>query len=266
MDRSAVSFTEPSTVSPNLDLEAADLSALEQWAASLEMAALRQVYLAQNELVYAHDFVPRWLVADLHEEARVLEPNAVRKVLPGYKKSGSVSAHVIADAAPQIIGLYRSDVFRRVIERVVGRRLELCPPSDAHACALYYYTERGDHIGWHYDASHYQGERFTVLISLADDSTARLLGQLYRGDPDREVEPLALATPPGTCVIFNGDRLYHSVSPIGEGERRVVLSLEYVTNPHMGRWQQLIAGIKDAVAYFGFRQWFASRSKRRPSG
>jgi hypothetical protein len=31
-----------------------------------------------------------------------------------------------------------------------------CPPEDPHSHALYYYTEPGDHIGYHYDSSFYK--------------------------------------------------------------------------------------------------------------
>jgi hypothetical protein len=51
-------------------------------------------------------------------------------------------------------------------------------------------------------------------------------------------------------VIFNGDRLWHAVTPLGE--ERIVLTMEYVTNPEMGRFKRLISTMKDALADFGF--------------
>ena len=36
---------------------------------------------------------------------------------------------------------------------------------------LYYYTEAGDHIGYHYDTSYYKGSRYTILMGLVDKST-----------------------------------------------------------------------------------------------
>jgi hypothetical protein len=32
-----------------------------------------------------------------------------------------------------------------------------------------------------------------------------------------------LVTPPGSMVIFNGNTLWHAVTPLGEGEERSVL-------------------------------------------
>jgi hypothetical protein len=238
-------------------------SRIASWVEGCDIERLHADYEAQNELAFAPDLMPRDLLGELHADARELEARVQRKYLPRFKKSGSVSFHDLLAEAPAVIGLYRSPAFIDLIARIVGRPLVTCPEADAHACALYYYTEPGDHIGWHYDTSHYRGERFTVLIALADDSSARLLGKLWKGVPDREVVDLALATLPGTCVVFNGDKLYHAVSPIGPGERRVMLSLEYVTDRSMGRWGRFVSSLKDAVAYFGFRQWLFRRRRAR---
>jgi hypothetical protein len=50
----------------------------------------------------------------------------------------------------------------------VQAKLSLCPENDPHSCALYYYTEPGDHIGFHYDTSYYKGARYTILMGLVD--------------------------------------------------------------------------------------------------
>jgi hypothetical protein len=121
---------------------------------------------------------------------------------------------------------------------------------------LYYYTEPGDHIQYHYDTSYYQGKRYTVLIGLVDRSSSRLEYQLYRDNPQREVETHSLALTPGTLVLFNGDKLYHRVTPLGENEQRIALTLEYVTDPHMSRLNRFVSNMKDAIAYFGFSQVF----------
>ena len=51
-----------------------------------------------------------------------------------------------------------------------------------------------------------------------------------------------------------------SITPLGEGEERVSLTLEYVTDPSMHPVKRLFSNLKDAVAYFGFRAVF-----RRPA-
>jgi len=52
-------------------------------------------------------------------------------------------------------------------------------------------------------------------------------------------------------------------TPLRAGEKRVALTFEYVTDPRMSRGRRLISQMKDAVAYFGFRQVFGGGGARR---
>jgi hypothetical protein len=66
-------------------------------------------------------------------------------------------------------------------------------------------------------------------------------------------------------VIFNGDKLWHAVTPLGADEERIALTMEYVTNPDMGTFKRLYSNLKDSFAYFGLRAVFkrALASPRR---
>jgi hypothetical protein len=66
-------------------------------------------------------------------------------------------------------------------------------------------------------------------------------------------------------VIFNGDKLWHAITPLGEEEERIALTMEYVTNPEMGRVKRLYSNLKDSFAYFGLRAVFqrAPSTRRR---
>ena len=46
----------------------------------------------------------------------------------------------------------------------------------------------------------------------------------------------------------------HEVTPLGENERRVILTMEFVTNPCISRVNRLIANLKDNYLYFGREQ------------
>ena len=56
---------------------------------------------------------------------------------------------------------------------------------------------------------------------------------------------------PGSVVIFNGDKLWHAVTPLEEGAERIMLALEFVTNQEMGFFKGTLSNLKDAFAYFG---------------
>ena len=226
------------------------------------LSDVRATYCAQEEFVHLDDFLPADMVQALSREVDLLRRYVTRKHVPFYKKSGSVSHYRIAEHAPGILGLYRDPAFLAFLRELTRAPLFHCPDEDPHATALYYYTQPGDRIGFHYDSSHYVGSRYTVLIGLVDTSSSRLVCQLYKDDPARETVEMRVAMKPGTMAVFNGAKLYHSVSPLGAGEERVVLTFEYVTNHKMTPLRRMVSNLKDAMTYFGFRELLRSS---RPS-
>jgi len=220
----------------------------------LDFDRTHREYWDQNECVFLDRFLPSEVVEQsLLPAVDQLRSCVHRNYIPWHKKGGSVSYYILVQKAPVFLELYRSPAFIDFLTRLVGARVIPCPDNDPHACALYFYTEPGDHIGFHYDTSYYKGARYTVLMGLIQRSErCRLVCQLYKDVPMRAPKELQLATPPGSLVIFNGDRLWHAITPLGEGEERIVLTMEYVTNPEMGRFKRLISTMKDAIAYFGF--------------
>ncbi|MBM3219922.1 MAG: 2OG-Fe(II) oxygenase [Candidatus Rokubacteria bacterium] len=230
--------------------------------ASLDLGTVRATYLAQNEFVYFERLFPDSVIAPMVEEVRQQRAAVNRNYLPGHKKGGSVSYYTLREHAPAILTLYRSGAFLDFVRTVTGAPADRCPENDPHSCALYYYTEPGDHMGFHFDTSYYKGARYTVLVGLVERSSSRLVCQIHKDDPARRRE-FTIATEPGTLVLFNGDTLWHKITPLGEDEERVSLTLEYVTDPGMHPAKRFISNMKDAVLYFGFRSVFARRHPER---
>ncbi len=226
---------------------------IEKGVSALDVGKIRREYWEQNECVFVERFLPAEVVeATLDPEVQRLRPEVNRNYIPGHKKGGSISAFTLGQKAPVFLVLYTSPAFLDFLSRLVGAPLMLCPDNDPHACALYYYTEPGDHIGYHYDTSYYRGARYTVLLGLVQRSeSCRLVAQLYKDDPRRETREISLAYGPGDLVIFNGNTLWHAVTPLANGEERVVLTLEYVTNQEMALLKRIFSNLKDAFAYFG---------------
>ena len=224
--------------------------------------SLAAQFNAQNEFIAVESFLNADRLQQLLDALPQLEPHVHRNFIPYHKKGGSISRYDLTEHAPVFDELYRSPELIEFLRRLTGQALDLCPADDPHACALYYYTEAGDHIGFHYDTSYYDGERYTVLLGLVDDSSCELEYELYRTDPNRENVPGAMSLKPGAMVVFNGDKLWHRITPSAAGERRVALTLEYVTSAHMRPFQRFVSNMKDAIAYFGFRQVFARAGKR----
>jgi hypothetical protein len=230
--------------------------------ARVDVDALRRTYWEQSEFVFLERWLPAALVDRMVAEVERVRPAVNRNYIPRHKKGGSVGFHTLVEQAPTILALYRAPAFIGFLESLTGRRLQPCPPRDPHACALYFYTEPGDHIGFHFDTSYYRGARFTVLVGLIERSSSRLVCQLHKRSPERAPVELSLATHPGTFILFNGDTLWHAITPLGEGQERVSLTLEYVTDPSMHPVKRLFSDLKDAVAYFGFRNVFRLTARR----
>jgi alkylated DNA repair dioxygenase AlkB len=252
MPAGAYSLTPKETAMTQLQLALSQ--AIPRAIQALDFARTHRQYWDQNECVFLARFLPPAIVAHCFLPAvERLRPEVHRSYLPWHKKGGSVSYYTLAEKAPIFLALYRSTEFLAFLSRLVQAPLQLCPDTDPHACALYFYSEPGDHIGFHYDTSYYQGARYTVLLGLVQRSAqCQLVCQLYTEEPTRPRQELQLATAPGSLVIFNGNRLWHAVTPLEAGAERVVLTMEYVTNPAMPPLKRFISTMKDAIAYFGF--------------
>lgn len=232
--------------------------AVDQAVARVHVDELHREYWEQNEFVVLPQFLPREFVeATLVPQAQGVKHRLNRNYIPGHKKGGSVSYYTVQEQAPLFLHLYRSPAFIGFLSRLTDARLMLCPDNDPHSCALYYYTEPGDHIGFHYDTSYYKGARYTILMGLVDRSTqCKLVCELFKDVPGKTPRTLELVTQPGDMVIFNGDKLWHAVTPLGPGEERIALTMEYVTNTEMGPFKRLYSNLKDSFAYFGLRGVF----------
>ncbi|MDH4152524.1 MAG: 2OG-Fe(II) oxygenase [Nitrospira sp.] len=230
------------------------VEAIDQAVARLDFDRLHREYWEQNEFLVIKQFLPRTFVEEVFvPQAQAVKTELNRNYIPGHKKGGSVSYYTVQEKAPRFLELYRADSYRAFLDRLVHAKLMFCPDNDPHSCALYYYTEPGDHIGFHYDTSYYKGARYTILMGLVDRSTqCKLVCELFKDHPTKQAVHLELITEPGDMVIFNGDKLWHAVTPLGEGEERIALTMEYVTNPEMGTVKRLYSNLKDSFGYFGF--------------
>lgn len=231
--------------------------------AVLDQAALRKRFVEQDEFLHLEDFLPPALVRQFQDGVAATRASVNRNLIPGHKKGGSVSRHVIDQQAAAIAALYRNAEFKAWLARLCGQELLPSPEDDPHAYALYFYTEAGDHIGWHYDTSYYKGARYTLLLGVIDDSSCKLEYRLFTKTPGKTPVDGAIALKPGALVFFNGDKLQHRITPLAAGEDRVALTFEYVTSQDMNPFWRLISNMKDSIAYFGFSQVF--RRKRRPT-
>lgn len=204
-----------------------------------------------ERLAVLPNLLPAELLARIAREIHQLSASE-RSYVPAHKKGGTIAYETLCAQAPAVVALYNSPWLHAVLSRIIGVTVSPTPLNDQSSCSVLVYERPGDHIGWHYDHNFYKGRHFTVLVPIvnrnaANDglSAARLSARI--GGQDREIP-----TPPNQLVVFEGAHVLHKASPIAEGERRVVLSMTFATDPRSTVVQGVTRRIKD-TAFFGLR-------------
>ena len=205
-----------------------------QFCGSLErLKELRDDFLENDEFITIPQFLPEPLIERMQNELGNVKSQTHRSYIPKHKKGGSVSRSILERKAPIFNSIYMDRGILEFFSLISQRQLLHCPDHDLHACALYLYTQKGDHIDFHFDTSYYDGLRYTALLGVVNRSESVLEYELFHKKLDRSIVVGSVAIEPGTLVFFNGDKLKHRVTPAAAGDERVVLTLEYVTNKNM---------------------------------
>ena len=181
---------------------------------------LRYNFLKKDEFIRIPGFLPESITNQLLEILPEVEPYVHRSYLPRHKSGGSVSRFHLEQYAPLFTAVYFSRSSLDLFSQITDKKLLTCPPNDAHAYALYLYTQKGDHIGFHYDTSYYSDARYTALIGLQDNSSCKLECELYTKIKGAKTVMQSIKLMPGELVFFNGDKVRHRVTPSDVNERR----------------------------------------------
>lgn len=204
-----------------------------------------------NRLVSIPHFLPETSFKELREDVlRIV--NTERSFIPSHKKGGTVAYDTLCRSNSKAVALYTSNEYRQILEKVVEETLFPTPQSDQSSLSVLFYDKPGDHIGWHYDYNFYYGRHFTVLLSLENtnaEGTGVSASRLFAKQNGAEVE---VPTPPNTLVLFEGAKVFHRASRLKEGEKRVILSMTYATDPRNSLVLETMRRIKD-MAYIGPR-------------
>jgi 2OG-Fe(II) oxygenase superfamily len=217
----------------------------------LSEAALRPIPGFDDRLAVLPAFLPLSVFEALRSEAENLV-SPERSYVPTHKKGGTIAYETLIEAAPRIVSFYQSPQLMKFVSKVVGVTLVPTPLYDQSSLSVLVYEKPGDHIGWHYDHNFYRGRHFTVLLAL--DNRGRAEGGLSHAALKARTggKELSVSTSPNTMVVFEGAAVRHKVTPILEGERRLMLSMTYCTDPGASLLQGVTRRIKD-VAFFGPR-------------
>ncbi len=233
-------------------------AAIAAWAEGFDAAALARRYAEDDGAIVLPTLLPPEVVAGMAEEASALAGQSVRKHVPLLRKAGAVHHHPIVERAPTMHALHQSPSLLALLSRIAGIALEHRDPGEAHASALYTYSEPGDFMDWHYDECGCEpGDSFSTVVGVVDDSTSRLEIQTHRDRLDRAPLLTQVHTVPGTFAFFCGTRAYHRVTPLAAGQRRVTFAFTYVrAGRRPGGVYEARLKLGNALVYFGLGHLF----------
>src|SRR5580704_17544990 len=111
---------------------------------SMDIEPLRREFAGQGAFLHLQDFLAPEITSQLVAAVSAVTASVKRNYLPGHKQGGSVSRHTIDRLAPFVGDLYRSAALLGWLGELAGEGLQLSPPADPHAYALYFYSRPGD--------------------------------------------------------------------------------------------------------------------------
>ena len=204
-----------------------------------------------RKIVYFHDFLSGPEFGRLRDAAE-RQVRAKRVNIPIHKRGEAVSYPELQNSAPELIAFYLSPKLHAWCSEVIGERVQPTPPHDLSSCSLLIYDRPNDHFDWHHDINFYKGRHFTALLSLVNTDAAGVDVSSAKLRIREEAVESVIPTNPNTLVLFEGAYVYHSVTRLGEGQRRIILSMTFCTDPAAGVLQNFMRRGKD-IAYFGLR-------------
>lgn len=212
-------------------------------------------YDSNGEFIFQKNFITNECLAIFSAEINEMYPKHVHRVKYFNRKGGAIPYSTVTKFAPNIYQFYQNafdDRFLTYLEFITNKKLYPCPSFDEHSAVAYIYDEEGDWIQWHYDTSWYSGSRYTLLIGVENTGTlhnSTSSHSILTAVINNVTEELHLM--PGDIVLFNGNHIRHTVTPLHANERRIVISMEFVTSIEISMFGRSVSWLKDYIAYFG---------------
>jgi hypothetical protein len=160
------------------------------------------------------------------------------------KKGISIVSKDIIKYAPNLINYYTNDL-RKYVSNKANLNLFSTNLNFPTSIVLLIYEKEGDWINYHYDYNYYNGRFFTLLIPIINNSTC--VNFQFKND-NNEINKINLTN--NNSILFEGNYLYHGTTKLCKNEKRVLLSIQYVTYNNITFFNKLRLNLKD-YAYIG---------------
>ena len=178
---------------------------------------------AQEGVLTLPDFLSAEAFRSLQVKEEVLAALEYRSTSP--LRRGAAVSHVDARGSPLeafFEAVETCDVPGLLAGRT-GLRLSLVPLADPNRLSLLSSSRPGDHIQWHLDGNAYLGDRWVGILVLMNRGPAGVSDAALQFRQGGAV--VTANTQENSLVLFQGDRIWHRVTSLGENQRRLVLSM-----------------------------------------
>eukprot|EP00798_Chlamydomonas_sp_ICE-L_P029475 gene29475-5822_t len=152
------------------------------------------------------------------------DPSKSKRVnIARWKAGKTADTQTLFKACPEMVGFYAN--MANYISNIVGEKVYNTDPRLKKTCVILIYDSKGDFINWHYDVNYYRGRFFTLLIPVSTEDTCTTF--VFKNNKG-VAEPIRLGK--GEAILFEGERSFHMASKLCEGNKRVILSMQFTTN------------------------------------
>jgi ectoine hydroxylase-related dioxygenase (phytanoyl-CoA dioxygenase family) len=171
--------------------------------------------------------------------------NGTRVEIPKVRAGRTMTASYIRKTMPGLIDEYRRAA--HAVGRAIGQDVSPASLETELSLAVIVYEKKRDGIHWHYDDNYFRGRFFTLLVPVTLDDTCTVFE--YK---DLAQRPQSVRLEPGEALLFEGSKLLHRATPLCDGQRRVVVSMQFATDVRIkNRW---LMKLKE-IAFTGMRFW-----------
>lgn len=172
----------------------------------------------------------------------ISETEGVRIEIP-KKHQKNISYNTLKENIPEIEDWYM--MLPNIVSPYISHKLQVAPEDVKTRICLVVYEKEGDYIDWHFDTNHYSGRFFTLLVPVSTEITCG--NYVYK---DHEEKEQVLEVEKSQAILFEGDKVFHRGKALCANQRRVILSLTFVTSQNMDIWNYCLHKVKE-LGIFG---------------
>lgn len=127
----------------------------------------------------------------------------------------------------QLLELYYSPHLIVELSKILKKPVQRVSLADPNACSLLIYSNKGDNIGWHKDASNYYGDRYVCLLTIINENEEKndLSANTFQYNHYGTISKLKMKE--NSMLIFKGSELLHQSTAIDNNEKRILLSMVF---------------------------------------